>query len=89
MRIPGEGPRISGIYNKNNVKKYGKSSSVNGVKKDEVSISNKAKDFQSVMKALKDVPDIRKDKLEDISKKMESGNFNVSGQQIMDKLMGT
>jgi len=39
-------------------------------KKDVVSISNQAKDFQTAMKALKEIPDIRKDKVEELARKM-------------------
>jgi len=41
-------------------------------KKDVVSISNQAKDFQTAMKALKEIPDIRKDKVEELARKIES-----------------
>jgi len=56
-------------------------------KKDVVSISNQAKDFQTAMKALKEIPDIRKDKVEELARKIESGTYKVSEEDIADKIL--
>jgi len=66
----GGGPKVSGIYDSGkNVNKAEKTDGVTG-KKDVVSISNQAKDFQTAMKALKEIPDIRKDKVENWHEKL-------------------
>jgi len=52
-----------------------------------VSISNQAKDFQTAMKALKEIPDIRKDKVEELARKIESGTYKVSEEDIADKIL--
>ena len=88
MRISGEFPKINRVYNKNNgIKKFEKSSRIGYGGQDQISISNKGKDFQVVMKALKEVPDVRKDRVDDIEKKYNSGEYNVSGKDIIDKLV--
>lgn len=86
MKIWGEVPKVSQVYEKKNASKVDTVSGSSG-KQDVVSISNNAKDFQTVMKALKDVPDIRKDKVEEIREKYESGDYEISGSEIADKVM--
>jgi negative regulator of flagellin synthesis FlgM len=87
MKISGEFPKISGVYDKN--KKTDKVDKTYGVKskKDMLSISSQAKDFQSVMKALKDVPDVRHDKVNEYKEKYEAGKYDVKGRQIADKIL--
>ncbi|MDP4094778.1 MAG: flagellar biosynthesis anti-sigma factor FlgM [Bacillota bacterium] len=87
MKIWGDIPRISGIYDKQ--KSTGRIEKTSGVapKKDVVSISNNAKDFQTALKAVKDVPDMRTDKVNELSEKYEAGNYDVSGKDIADKIV--
>lgn len=89
MKIWGEIPKILGIYDKQkNVKKVDKTASVVS-KRDVVSISNSARDFQSIMKSLKEVPDVRQDKVNDLKGKYETGNYSISGKEISDKLINS
>jgi len=86
MKIWGNIPKIMGVYGKQkNVNKSGRTQGVSQ-KKDVLSISNQAKDFQTVMKALKDVPDVRQDKVNDLAERYQSGNYDVSGRDIADKI---
>jgi negative regulator of flagellin synthesis FlgM len=87
MKIWGGIPKILGVYDKQkNVGKVDKTSGVSN-KKDVLSISNQAKDFQTVMKAIKDIPDIRQDKVKELSEKYDSGTYNVSGNDVADKVL--
>ena len=87
MKIWGDIPNISGIYSKQRaVKSLQKASKKESVK-DNVSISEKAKDFQSVMKALKEVPDIRENKVNELSEKYQNNNYNVKGKDIAEKIV--
>lgn len=89
MRIPGDIPKISGLYDKQkNLNKIDKNSAV-ASKKDAVSISAQAKDFQTVLKALKDVPDIRQGKVNELSARYESGNYNIDGNDIAEKVINS
>lgn len=89
MKIWGGIPKVSGVYDKpDKINKVDKANNVEG-KKDAVSISNKAKDFQTVMKALKDVPDIRQEKLNELADRYDSGNYDVSGNDIADKVLNS
>lgn len=89
MKIPGELSKINSIYRtRKSSGLIGKTESASP-KKDVLSISNEAKDFQTVKRALKNVPDIRKDKVADILSKYESGGYNVSGREIADKVINS
>lgn len=89
MKIWGDIPKISGVYDSQ--KNFGKVDKASGVtpKKDVVSISNQAKDFQTVLKSLKDIPDVRNDKVQELSEKYKSGNYNVSGKSIADRIINS
>jgi len=87
MRIPGDIPKITGVYGaQKNIGRIGKTGSVSA-KKDVLSISNEAKDFQTVFRALRDVPDIREAKVGSILESIESGNYNVTGRDVAAKVV--
>lgn len=87
MKIWGEIPKVNGVYGKQ--KNVGKVQKTDGVssKTDIISISNQAKDYQTVMKALKDVPDIRKEKVEGLIEKFQSGTYDVKETDVADKIL--
>lgn len=86
MKIWGNIPKVSGIYN--NASKVDKSSRVGEVasRKDELTISGTAKDFNVAMKAVRQVPDIRQDKVDAILNKMENGNYSVPVSDVAQKI---
>lgn len=87
VKIWGDIPRIFGIYERQkNVKKIDKTSPL-ALKKDVVSISNNAKDYQLIVKALKETPDIRQDRVNELKQKYDSGNYDVSGRDIAEKII--
>ena len=89
MKIWGDIPKVSGVYDKQkSLSKVDKTSGVSA-KKDVVSISSQAKDYQTVMKALRDVPDVRNDKVSELADKYESGNYDVKGGTIADKVVNS
>lgn len=86
MKIPGEIYNVSKVYDTQ--KSAGKIERKGAVapKKDVVSISNNAKDYQTVSKALKDIPDYRQSKVDEFSEIYSSGSYDVSGKEIVEKL---
>ena len=56
-------------------------------KRDIVTLSNQAKDFQTAYKALSQVPDIREDKVLDIQSRIIYGEYNVSCSDLANKLL--
>ena len=87
MKIWGQIPQILGVYDKSKTaSKVDKSSAVVS-KKDAVSISNQGKDFQVALKAAKEVPDVRTNKVEEIKQKMQKDTYEVSGNEVADKVL--
>ncbi|BCS80900.1 flagellar biosynthesis anti-sigma factor FlgM [Anaerocellum diazotrophicum] len=54
---------------------------------DKVEISSEARDFQAVLNAIKLTPDVREEKVDEIKKKIDSGTYNVSGRDVVEKLI--
>jgi len=87
MKIWGDIPKVSGIYgNSGKAEKLWRNNSV-ASRKDELTLSGSARDFSVVLKALRDVPDIRMDKVEAISKKIESGEYSVPAEDVAAKIV--
>ena len=87
MKIWGEIPKILGVYDKQkNIGRIERTGTV-ASKKDMLSISGQAKDYQTVMKALKEVPDVRSEKVNEIAARLESGQYDVSGKDVADRIM--
>lgn len=85
-------PGISKIYKSLSAERnngIGGVSSVKG-KKDELTISQKAMDYQIVgkgMKALSQIPDIREDKVNAIIEKMDKGLYDLDGKDVAEKIL--
>lgn len=77
--------QIMKLYNKSvkPIEKYGKVTAA----KDQLEISEKAKDFQVAMKAFKKLPEVRQEKVKELKEKIETNNYNVSGKEIADKII--
>lgn len=56
-------------------------------KRDEVILSTEAKEFGQILQALKKLPDVREDKVNELAKKIESGNYTVESKDIAEKLV--
>ena len=82
-------PRILGIYDKQKNINRVESASPTSAKKDVVSISGQAKDYQIIMKALENIPDVRHEKIEQIAKKYNSGGYGVDGRDVADKMLNS
>lgn len=86
MKIWGEVPKIQEIYKTKEVSRVDRMAKTES-KRDVISISNQAKDSQIAMKALRDIPDIRQDKVDALSEKYLSGNYSISGKDIAGKVI--
>lgn len=59
-------------------------------RKDELTISKEAVDYGVVAKGIKimgSIPDIRKEKVNAIKEKMDSGLYNVDGKDVAQKML--
>jgi negative regulator of flagellin synthesis FlgM len=58
-----------------------------GPLKDEVALSQKAKDIETIREILRKTPDVREDKVALIKKKIESGEYSVKGKEVADQML--
>jgi len=87
VKIWGGISRVPGIYEKDNKIERVNSTKAISSKKDVLSISNQAKDYQTAINALKNVPDIRRDKVLEIQEKYEAGQYNVNGREVAESII--
>ena len=55
--------------------------------KDKLQLSEKAKEFQIAMKAFKNLPEVRKDLVNELKNKIQQGTYNVTGEEVADKII--
>ena len=84
--------KISNVSNAYNVYATQKSKEVRHIhkseeKKDALAISDTAKDYQTVAKALAKTPDIRQTKVDDIKAKIDNGTYSVSNEELANKML--
>jgi negative regulator of flagellin synthesis FlgM len=57
-------------------------------KQDEVILSASAQEFSQTLQGLKDVSDVREDKVKELSARVEDGTYHVDAHDIADKMIG-
>ncbi len=77
--------KVSQLYKANSVKSTAKSQSASF--SDKLEISQVAKDYQVAKQHVARTPDIREAKIEDIKQRMEAGTYNVSIEDLVNKLV--
>ena len=78
--------QVSQIYQTTGSKKTTKAEEVQG--KERYEASGFAKEYQIAKNAIKNAPDIREDKIEKLQEAISTGTYNVSAQEIADKMVG-
>lgn len=76
---------LYGVYNKN-MSQVNNDRNEKG-KKDEINISDKAKSYQFALGIVRQEPEIRQEKVTELKEKIQSGNYNVSSEDIAEKMM--
>ncbi len=76
---------------KRNVEKVSANDKQNSaaVESDAVSISEKGKDVSEMTRTLKEMPDVRADKIADLKERIANGTYNVSGRDVASKIINT
>ena len=59
----------------------------NTSKKDEINISNEAKSYQLVLKAINKVDKTRQEKIEMLTQQIKNGTYNISTEKIAEKIL--
>lgn len=73
------------VYNKN--KGVNKVKESTKSKEDQINISNEAKEIQFALSKIKDVKEIRTEKVEEIREKISTGTYEISGEKIAEKIL--
>ena len=76
--------KIMQVYNNMNANKV--NSNKNRFEKDEIKLSERAKDYQFAINKLREIPDMRMDKVNKLKDLVQSGNYNVEGKKIVEKM---
>lgn len=53
----------------------------------QVEISNRAQEVQRITQLIKDLPDVREDRVQALKAQVESGTYNVSSEDIADLII--
>ena len=80
------------------IKQYGDNKTVRKAEKtgggsgpqraDEVTISREALSAQQVRKYLQEMPEVRTGRVLELQERIQSGTYDVSGEEIADKMLG-
>lgn len=84
MRINKMG-NVFKVYNENSGLKKVKDTSTKD--KDQVKLSEQAIEFQHALKKVKEVEEIRTEKVENIKKQVQTGTYKIDGKKIAEKII--
>lgn len=76
---------ILGVFLGRRTNKIDKHKSSN--KEDKLEVSDTAKDFIAAMEKYKKLPEVRREKVEELKEKVKSGTYYVDGKRIAEKMM--
>ncbi|NLJ78920.1 MAG: flagellar biosynthesis anti-sigma factor FlgM [Tissierellia bacterium] len=76
--------RVLQIYNDVESNKVGRGG--DGLDRDSVKFSEDAQDYQFALQKLREVPDIRMDKVEELKKRIDAKTYDISGREIAERI---
>jgi negative regulator of flagellin synthesis FlgM len=89
MKIDGTSlSSVGSIQATNRVVSINKQAAVIGKELDGVKVSDKDQLYQSLLQKVKEIPEVREDRIREISDRINKGEFKVDAQAIADKLLG-
>jgi len=77
--------KLDQVYQKASAKSNLKSTKLNS--SDKIEISTLGRDLQVAKKAVNEADDIRWDRVNEIKQRMQSGTYNVSAEEVADKMV--
>lgn len=78
--------QIQQVYNTRKTNRSAVSDAAGSVK-EQLQISSKGKDMQTVKAALENVPDIREELTESVKSRIQNGTYSVDNSSFADKLL--
>ncbi len=55
--------------------------------KDKISLSGKTREIDELKALIRDLPDIRTDRVEDIKKAVDAGSYNIDSLKVAEKIL--
>ncbi|MBM7866663.1 flagellar biosynthesis anti-sigma factor FlgM [Heliobacterium gestii] len=59
-----------------------------GWRRDSLNVSDEARLLQASLKAMREAPEVRADRVASLSEALRSGAYHVTGEQIAEKMLG-
>ncbi|MDR3587738.1 MAG: flagellar biosynthesis anti-sigma factor FlgM [Desulfosporosinus sp.] len=84
MKIDGSPSPIGSVKATNRTNQVDKKKSASAV--DQVAVSGNAQVYQALLQKVKELPAVREDKVQTLSAQIASGEFQVDGQKVAEKL---
>lgn len=78
-------PRVMKAYNQKKVYSAGKAEGVG--KRDEMSISQEAQIMSKVMQKIKETPEVREEKVQEIKQQLSRGTYSVKADQVAEGIL--
>lgn len=78
---------VSNIKDNKKIDDLAKQGSPQTVKEDKVVLSPKAKEVQEATKLIKELPDIREEKVAKLKEQVDQGTYRVDGKKIAFKML--
>ncbi|MEG1458719.1 MAG: flagellar biosynthesis anti-sigma factor FlgM [Acetivibrio sp.] len=79
--------QITQLYQNNQAKSTMTKGEKSSVHSDALQLSQTGKDMQVAKQAVKEAPDVREDKVNELKARLASGTYNVTGKDLAEKLV--
>ncbi len=86
LKIGGSVP-MSGVSRYNNVQKAVSKQAVTIEGADKLDISQSSRSFETALRAVKDAPEIRTDKVRELQESINNGTYRVDARVLADKML--
>jgi negative regulator of flagellin synthesis FlgM len=85
--IGGDLPAVSQIQGKEKMNRTYNGYEISRLqpKKDNIEISNISKDYNVAAIGLRDVPDVREEKIKELQEKIHEGTYNINEEEVANK----
>ena len=87
MKIDGSPSPVGSVTATKRVNQVDKKSSTSAV--DQVAVSGNAQVYQALLQKTKELPAVREDKVQTLSAQIASGEFQVDGKKVAEKLFSS
>lgn len=89
MKIDGTSmSSIGSVQATNRVASITKKNAIPGHEQDGIKVSDKGQVYQSLLQKVKEIPEVREERIREITERINKGEFKIDTQAIADKLLG-